>query len=129
MLYPEERGLTRMDNKEKTPSSPGGHPIGDENETDIHPLLVGRVLRVLAGAGTLWLALNMGIDQLSLWGFVPLMFLGVSFLVSGIMAMPGCEIYAIPNLFLPRARRLHFGCPVWTPLDKAEHRIRSKRRS
>ena len=114
---------------EKTRSSLCCHPIGDDDEANVHPLLVGRVLRVLAGAGTLWLALNMGIDQLSLWGFVPLMFLGVSFLLSGIMAMPGCEIYAIPNLFLPRAKRRHFACPVWTPLDKAEHRIRSKRSS
>lgn len=118
-----------MDNKETTGNSLCCHPIGDEDDANVRPLLVGRVLRVFAGAGTLWLAMNMGIDQLSLWGFLPLIFLGLSFLVSGIMAMPGCEIYAIPNLFLPRAKRRFFGCPVWTPLDKAEDRARSRRHS
>jgi hypothetical protein len=67
-------------------------------------LFFGRLLRVLAGGAALaavplagWLS----------FGGVVLLFLGVSFVVGGLMANPGCEITALPNLALPKQRRLH----------------------
>lgn len=63
------------------------------------PLLFGRLLRAAAGL----LALYWGWQ---LWGpgltSVLLILLGVSFVVGAIMANPGCEIIALPNLVLRR---------------------------
>jgi hypothetical protein len=62
------------------------------------PLLVGRVLRVLSGLAFLgWLFFAPLSDMI--WNGL-LLFLGISFLVGGIMAHSGCEITALPNLFL-----------------------------
>lgn len=67
------------------------------------PLLVGRVLRVLSGVAFLgWLFFAPPGEMV--WSGV-LLFLGVSFLVGGIMGNPGCEITALPNLFF--RKRLH----------------------
>lgn len=59
------------------------------------PLFFGRLLRVLAGL----LALYWGVQHwgASFWSLF-LIFLGLSFLVGGLAANPGCEITALPNL-------------------------------
>ncbi len=41
-------------------------------------------------------------------GALLLGFLGLSFLVGGLVANPGCEITALANIFLPRDKRMHF---------------------
>jgi len=115
-----------MDEKKKTSDTLCCAPMDDEDESNVRPLLIGRVLRILAGAGTLWLALHLGLDQLGPWGFGSLLFLAVSFLLSGLMAMPGCEIFAIPNLLFARNKRKYFICPVWTPFDRAEKKLKDK---
>ena len=68
------------------------------------PLFFGRLLRVLAGMALL--AALPAVGAASFWGVV-LLFLGVSFLVGGVLANPGCEITALPNLALPKEKRLH----------------------
>ncbi len=71
----------------------------------LKPLFWGRALRIVAGVVTLAFVPLVGL--LSLWGVV-LLFFGVSLLVGGITANPGCEITALPNLALPKDKRLHF---------------------
>ncbi len=64
------------------------------------PLLFGRLLRVTSGLGLLaWLVIS---PPHGLFWQGVLMFLGVSLLVGGVMAYPGCEIWALPNLVLRR---------------------------
>ena len=88
------------------------------------PLLVGRLLRVVAGVATLGLTVYLGVDQLSLFGVLALGCLGFSFIVSGLIANSGCEISALPNALLPEEKRQHFPCILWTPLDRVEHSLR-----
>jgi hypothetical protein len=75
----------------------------------LKPLLFGRLSRVLFGMGTFAVIGFVGPGQLSLWGTVALGLLGISFLVGGLMGNPGCEITALPNLFLSKEHRVHCG--------------------
>ncbi len=72
------------------------------------PLAVGRVTRVVFGVATLYWANQMGSGELGLPGMVALIFLGVSFLLGGLLGNPGCELSALPNLVLPREKQIHF---------------------
>jgi hypothetical protein len=59
------------------------------------PLLVGRMLRIILGIVTLVYLLR---NPLSLIWQIILAFIGVSLIVGGIIAHPGCEIWALPSL-------------------------------
>ena len=72
------------------------------------PLLFGRVSRVVFGIGTLGVLAYVGADGVGPVGALLLGFLGLSFLVGGLLANPGCEITALVNIFLPRDKRMHF---------------------
>ena len=76
--------------------------------TQLKPLLFGRLSRVLFGMGTFAVIVFVGPEQLTLWGTVALGLLGVSFLVGGLVGNPGCEITALPNMFLSTEKRVHF---------------------
>jgi hypothetical protein len=52
-------------------------------------------------------------------------FLGVSLVVAGVRAVPGCEVMAIPGLFFGKHTEL--ACLIFSPLDKLERKLRSKR--
>ena len=93
----------------------------DQNLSTLPPLFYGRLARILAGVGTLGSLLFIG--SLGPWAFWGLACLGLSFLIAGIFAVPGCEITAIPNLLLPANRQIHCFCPVFTPIDKLEHSL------
>ena len=73
----------------------------------LEPLFFGRVSRVLFGIGTFVLIWVIGADTLTPIGTVALIFLGASFLIGGLVRNPGCELTAIPNLFLSEAKRVH----------------------
>ena len=73
----------------------------------LEPLLVGRATRVLFGIATFVLIAIVSVESLGVMGTGILCFLGVSFLIGGIVANPGCEITAIPNLFLSEEKRVH----------------------
>jgi hypothetical protein len=51
-------------------------------------------------------------------------FLGVSLMVAGIRAVAGCELMAIPDLFL--RKDVELACLIFSPLDKLERRLRNK---
>ncbi len=79
----------------------------DEPLAKLEPLLIGRVSRIVFGIGTFVLIWIVGVDALGTIGAVALVFLGVSFVIGGLMGNPGCEITAIPNLLRAEAKRIH----------------------
>jgi hypothetical protein len=52
-------------------------------------------------------------------------FLGVSLVVAGVRAAPGCEVMAIPGVLFGRHTEL--ACLIFSPLDTLERKLRSKR--
>jgi hypothetical protein len=52
-------------------------------------------------------------------------FFGVSLLVAGVLAAPGCEVMAIPSLLFRKHTEL--ACLIFSPLDRLERKLRSKR--
>ena len=52
-------------------------------------------------------------------------FLGISLVVAGVRAVPGCGLMAIPDVFFRRDTELP--CLVFSPLDRLERKLRSKR--
>jgi hypothetical protein len=92
------------------------------------PLFYGRLGRILLGAACLGLAAFGFIThpEYSIGVRALLLFFGISFVIGGVQAIPGCEITAIPNLFVPRSRQLTCWCPLFSPLDSLERRFRSK---
>jgi len=52
-------------------------------------------------------------------------FFGVSLLVAGVRAAPGCEVMAIPSLLFRKHTEL--ACLIFSPLDRLERKLRSKR--
>ena len=53
-------------------------------------------------------------------------FLGVSLVVAGLCAAPGCELMAIPGALFGKHTEL--ACLIFSPLDRLERKLRSKRR-
>jgi hypothetical protein len=52
-------------------------------------------------------------------------FLGVSLVFAGVRAAPGCELMAIPGVLFGKHTEL--ACIIFSPLDRLERRLRSKR--
>ena len=52
-------------------------------------------------------------------------FLGISLVVAGVRAVPGCEVMAIPGLLFGKHTEL--ACLIFSALDKLERKLRSKR--
>lgn len=80
----------------------------NEDRILVPPLFFGRLTRVLSGIATLAIILGLGPVELTWAGFSALLFLGLSLLVGGLMANPGCEISALINLLPPASKRIHF---------------------
>ena len=52
-------------------------------------------------------------------------FLGISLVIAGVRAAPGCEVMAIPSLLFRKHTEL--ACLIFSPLDKLERKLRNKR--
>ena len=52
-------------------------------------------------------------------------FLSISLVVAGVRAAPGCELMAIPDVLLGKHAQL--ACLIFSPLDRLERRLWSKR--
>ena len=78
-----------------------------KSPAQLKPLIVGRVTRVLFGMASFVVIGVLGPDTLTIWGAIGLGALGASFVVGGVVGNPGCEITAIPNLFVPARKRTH----------------------
>jgi len=53
-------------------------------------------------------------------------FLGVSLVVAGVRAAPGCEVMAIPGVLF--GKHTEPACLIFSPLERLERKLRSKRR-
>jgi hypothetical protein len=53
------------------------------------------------------------------------LFYGTTLLVAALRAQPGCEATVLSNAILGRDDQL--GCPVFSPIDEAEARLRARR--
>lgn len=73
----------------------------------LEPLFWGRLGRVLVGLGVLYWGAEMWRGGDGGWLAACLVLLGLSFVIGGVMGNPGCEITALPNLFLPADKSLH----------------------
>ena len=51
-------------------------------------------------------------------------FLGISLVVAGVRAVPGCELMAIPGVFF--RKDIDLACLVFSPLDRLERKLRRK---
>ena len=76
------------------------------------------VVYVAGGPGSLILGRGEG-------ALAAVTFLGISLLVAGVRAAPGCEVMAIPGLLFGKHTEL--ACLIFSPLDKLERKLRSKR--
>lgn len=74
----------------------------------LRPLKIGRTTRVFFGAAVILIAVVTGVLQISVLGFLALLALGLSFVIGGLLAIPGCELSALPNLMLPKRYRFTF---------------------
>lgn len=74
----------------------------------LRPLIVGRTTRVVFGATVIFVTFVTGVLHMSVVAFLALMALGLSFLIGGLLAIPGCELSALPNLMLPKRYRFTF---------------------
>jgi hypothetical protein len=52
-------------------------------------------------------------------------FLGISLVVAGVRAVPGCEVMAIPGVLFRQHTEL--ACLIFSPLDSLERKLRNKR--
>jgi len=84
------------------------------------PLFFGRLLRVLAGFACFVALPFVAESELAGVGKAGLVLAGLTFVVAGIRANAGCEITALPNLFLPANRQLTCWCPIFSPIDRLE---------
>jgi len=51
-------------------------------------------------------------------------FLGISLMIAGVRATPGCEVMAIPSLLFQKPTEL--ACLIFSPLDSLERKLRSE---
>jgi hypothetical protein len=73
----------------------------------LKPLFLGRLSRVIVGAAILVVVPFVEYQGAEIIGVVVLIILGLSFLVGGLVANPGCEVTALLNLVLPAKKRVH----------------------
>jgi hypothetical protein len=78
-----------------------------KNPSKLKPLFFGRLTRIIFGIAILGIFAVLGVGKIGVIGTAIIIFLGVSFLLGGLMGNPGCEITAFPNLFRAREKRLH----------------------
>ena len=91
--------------------------------------LIGAVLGSILMHGLIVAVYIAGISRLPVLGggkgqLAAVTFLGISLVVAGIRALPGCELMAIPALFFRMETDL--ACPIFSPFDKLERKLRGK---
>ncbi len=94
------------------------------NQIHYEPGPIGRFARYIAG-----LACFIGIPfvpsfDLAWLGILALVGAGLVFVLAAVIKNPGCEITAPINVFLPKEQRISFFCPVFSPIDRLERRLK-----
>jgi len=90
----------------------------------------GPCLGAVVAAGLLVALYVAGASRLPILGrgkgqLAAVAFLGISLVVAGVRAVPGCELMAIPGLLFGKHAEL--ACLIFSPLDSLECKLRSKR--
>jgi hypothetical protein len=91
--------------------------------------LIGSVIGSLLIHGLIVALYVAGISRLPIVGggkgqLAVVTFLGISLVVAGVRALPGCELMAIPAFFFRMETDL--ACPIFSPFDKLERKLRRK---
>ena len=94
--------------------------------------IVGPCVGAILAAGLLVALYVAGASRLPIVGggkgqLAAVTFLGISLVVGGVRAAPGCEVMAIPGLLFGKHTEL--ACLIFSPLDSLERKLRSKRES
>jgi hypothetical protein len=94
--------------------------------------IVGPCVGAILAAGLLVALYVAGASRLPIVGggkgqLAAVTFLGISLVVAGVRAAPGCEVMAIPGLLFGKHTEL--ACLIFSPLDSLERKLRSKRES
>jgi hypothetical protein len=94
-------------------------------------IVFGPCLGAMVAAGLLVALYVAGGSGLPIFGhgkgqLAAVTFLGVSLVVAGVRTAPGCEVMAIPSLLFGKHTEL--ACLIFSPLDRLERKLRSKRR-
>jgi hypothetical protein len=92
--------------------------------------LIGAVLGSILMHGLIIAVYIAGCSRLPILGggkgqLAAVTFLGISLVVAGMRALPGCELIAIPALLF--RMQTDVACPVFSPFDEVERKIRSKK--
>lgn len=76
--------------------------------THLKPLLIGRVSRIVFGIAVIYCGTKLWHQNLpAIIVSIAVLLFGLSFLVGGLMANPGCEITALLNMLRPTEKRVH----------------------
>ena len=92
--------------------------------------LIGTVLGSILMHGLIVALYIAGCSRLPIFGgkgqLAAVTFLGISLVIAGMRALPGCELMAIPALFFRGDTDV--ACPIFSPFDKLERKLRRKDR-
>jgi hypothetical protein len=88
----------------------------------------GPCVGALVAAGLLVALYVAGVSRLPILGhgtgqLAAVTFLGISLIIAGVRAVPGCEVMAIPGILFGKHTEL--ACLIFSPLDKLERKLRS----
>jgi hypothetical protein len=83
----------------------------------------------VAAAGLLMALFVIGVHGSLIFGhgegaLAVITFLGISLVIAGVRATPGCEVMAIPSLLFQKHTEL--ACLIFSPLDSLERKLRSE---
>lgn len=79
-----------------------------QTATQLKPLLIGRASRIVFGTAVLYWGAKLWHENVpAIIASLAVLLLGLSFLVGGLMANPGCEITALLNVLRAKEKRVH----------------------
>jgi hypothetical protein len=95
-----------------------------------HIVAFGSSLGAVVAAGLLVALYVFGVHGSLIFGhgegaLAVITFLGISLVIAGVRAAPGCEVMAILSLLFRKHTEL--ACLIFSPLDNLERKLRSKR--
>lgn len=74
----------------------------------LKPLLIGRLSRTVFGLAVIYCGIRLWHQNLpAIIASLAMVLFGLSFLIGGLIANPGCEITALLNVLRPKQKRVH----------------------